>query len=70
MPGLATADLSKDSGKQSHRLKDIICAFLDFANPSDINALKAVQTMQLGVQYLQFTLSQTREQLAKTRIEN
>jgi len=42
----------------------------DFACPSDPNALKMVQTMQLGIQYLNFTLLQTQQQLSKTQAEN
>ena len=41
-PGIAVADLQKD---------------IDYACPKDPNALKALQVMQLGIQYLNFTLS-------------
>ena len=54
-PGIATADLTRDQ---------------DFAFPSDPNALKMVQTMQLGIQYLNFTLGQTRQQLSAAQNEN
>ena len=37
------------------------------AYPSDLNIYKAIQAMQLGIQYLQHAHSKTQDQLAKAQ---